>query len=269
MNPGTTTYSLLVLAGIAISLGLWTRLARDDRRLPVVYFAGLCGAFLGAKLAYLVAEGWLHAGEAGMWLHLATGKSIMGALLGGYAGVEIGKRLVAYPSSTGDRFALIAPVGIILGRLGCLAHGCCLGHDCDPAWYALTDAAGLPRWPAVPVEIAFNLGFLLVLVLFLRPQRRFAGQHFHLYLITYGLFRLGHEAARDTPRVLGSWSGYQLLALLLIGFGIQRYSRSNRARSQPGSAPSGAGRPGRAMGGLGRPTDPRRPAVLPANPRDL
>jgi phosphatidylglycerol:prolipoprotein diacylglycerol transferase len=103
-NWGGPSYGLLLIAGIGVSLFLWTRLARGDARLPAVYFGGLCGAFLGAKVAYLLAEGWLKFGEPGMWLEWATGKSIVGALLGGYAGVETVKRLVGFAATTGDRF---------------------------------------------------------------------------------------------------------------------------------------------------------------------
>ena len=232
MSPFASTYGLLLLAGIGVSLLLWTRLARADSRLPAVYFSGLCGAFIGAKLAYLLAEGWQQIGHAGMWLQWATGKSIVGALLGGYAGVELGKWYVGYTAPTGDRFALIAPIGIIVGRVGCLVHGCCPGQVCDPAWYALPDADGAHRWPAVPVEMAFNLAFLAVLGLGLRPRHLLPGQHFHLYLIAYGLFRLVHEALRDTPRMLGPFSGYQVLALVMVAFGVERYWR-RRGSSSP------------------------------------
>jgi len=238
MISAGSIYGLLILAGIGTSLFLWTRLARTDARLPAVYFSGLCGAFIGAKLAYLLAEGWQHFGQDDLWLHWATGKSIVGALLGGYAGVEFGKWYVGYPAATGDRFALVAPVGILIGRLGCLTHGCCLGRVCEPAWYALPDAHGVPRWPAVSAEMAFNLGFLAVVGLVLRPRGLLPGQRFHLYLIAYGFFRLAHETLRDTPRILGPVSGYQVLALAMIAFGMLRWSqrqRSSGATTHPAS----------------------------------
>src|SRR5580704_2745635 len=101
-----SAYAWLMLAGIAVSIFFWARLARRDDRLLMVYTAALIGAFLGAKVVYILAEGWLHFGAPDMWLQLATGKSILGALLGGYAAVEIAKRLVRYQGATGDWFAL-------------------------------------------------------------------------------------------------------------------------------------------------------------------
>ena len=235
MSPFASTYGLVMLAGIGVSLLLWTRLARADARLPAVYFSGLCGAFVGAKLAYLLAEGWQQFGEPGMWLDWATGKSIVGALLGGYAGVELGKWHVGFDATTGDRFALVAPVGIVIGRVGCLVHGCCSGQACAPAWYSLPDAGGVHRWPAVPVEMAFNLGFLAVVGLVLRPRQLLPGQHFHLYLVAYGLFRLAHETLRDTPRILGPVGGYQVLAAGMAGFGLLRFVQRRRTPRPAGS----------------------------------
>ena len=82
--PASTSYGWLMLLGIGISLFFWTRLARRDHRLLLIYLAALLGAFLGAKLVYLAAEGWLHWHDPSRWVVLATGKSITGALLGGW-----------------------------------------------------------------------------------------------------------------------------------------------------------------------------------------
>src|ERR1700722_4627228 len=120
-------YGWLMLAGIVVSICVWKRLAQRDDRLLLIYVAALMGAFLGAKLVYILAEGWLHFGAPDMWLQLATGKSILGALLGGHAAVEWAKSSVGYRGATGDWFACIAPVGIMVGRIGCLLHGCCQG----------------------------------------------------------------------------------------------------------------------------------------------
>jgi phosphatidylglycerol:prolipoprotein diacylglycerol transferase len=211
-------YTWLLLAGVIVSFLFWNRRARQDKRLVFIYGAALVGAFFGAKVVYLFAEGWLHFGAPDMWLQLAAGKSILGALLGGYFFVELAKRHVGYQRATGDDFALIAPIGIGLGRVGCLLHGCCLGVACRPDWYALKDIEGTPRWPAVPVELAFNL-LAFVFFLFLRHRKLLPGQHFHLYLIGYGLFRFGHEFVRATPRLLGPFSGYHFAALAVALWG--------------------------------------------------
>ena len=159
-----------------------------------------------------------------MWLRLATGKSILGALLGGYIGVELAKKILGYTQITGDWFATGAPLGIVPGRIGCWAHGCCLGRVCEPAWFTMTDAAGVPRWPAVPTEIVFN-AMMLVILLVWRRKQKFIVQHFHIYLIAYGVFRFLHEFLRDSPRWSGSLSGYHFAALLVAGWGIVCFAR--------------------------------------------
>ena len=191
------------------------------------------------------------------WMIWATGKTILGALLGGYAGVEVAKKLTGYAQATGDWFAVIAPVGIVLGRVGCLLHGCCLGRECAAAWWTMNDARGVARWPAVPVEIGFNvlaLAFFLALRGGGEPAKdakdreklsaafralsrfsradlaaRLRGQHFHIYLVAYGAFRFAHEFLRATPRIGGGISGYQIAALACVALGAWRLAV--RARS--------------------------------------
>ncbi len=213
-----------MLAGIGVSLLMWSRLARRDERLVLIYIAALTGAFVGAKLVYLGAEGWLYWHDPERWTILATGKSITGALLGGYAAVEIAKRALHYSNSTGDTFAVIAPVGILFGRIGCMIHGCCLGKPCAVGWLAITDTHGVSRWPASQMEFAFN-AVMLGAIIILRRQKLFPGQHFHIYLMTYGVFRFFHEYLRDTPVVFGPFSGYQFAALAIFILGAVGFSR--------------------------------------------
>ena len=234
-NSSYSPYGWLMLGGIAISFLFWWRLAKRDSRLVFIYLSALGGAFIGAKLVYVGAEGWLHWHAQDRWIQLATGKSIVGGLLGGYAGVEIAKHLLGYRSATGDWFAIITPVTIMLGRVGCLLHGCCLGRPCEASWFTLKDAAGVARWPAVEVQFGFN-AVLLALVLVLRRRGLLPGQHFHVYLMAYGLFRFAHEFLRDTPQVLGPLSGYQIAAMAVFGLGLGGFLKRQR-RLQASSSP--------------------------------
>ncbi len=214
-------YGLLLLAGIVVSLFTWTRMARKDERLILIYAVALMSAFVGAKVVYLFAEGWRDWPLPDRWLRLATGKSVLGALLGGYVGVELVKKATGYREATGNLFAFVAPIGILFGRVGCLLHGCCLGRECAPAWYALRDFSGTPRWPAVPLEIGFNVAALIAFF-FLRKRPRLDGQLFHLYLIGYGVFRFAHEFQRATPTLVAGLSGYQIAALGCVVLGVWR-----------------------------------------------
>jgi len=224
----STAYGWMMLAGIFVSIVLWSRLARRDDRLVLIYVAALVSAFVGAKVVYLAAEGWLHWHEPDRWIILATGKSVIGALLGGYVGVELAKRWLGYRGVTGDWFAVIVPLGILLGRVGCMINGCCLGRVCEEGWYTINDVHGVPRWPASQVEFLFN-AVMLGVVLSLRRFQVARGQLFHVYLIAYGTFRFVHEFVRDTPPIVGPLSGYQIAALAVAGLGVAGWIRRARA----------------------------------------
>lgn len=228
-----------MLTAIAFGAWFWIRQSRSDPRHALIYFAAIAGALLGAKIAYLLSEGWLHTDPDTCLLHWLTGKSVTGALLGGWLTVELAKKITGYTETTGDRYALIVPPGLILGRLGCLSHGCCQGIACDLGPFSTHGPDGTANWPAVPNEITFNaLAFLAVLLL--RHRKLLPGQHFHLYLFAYGLFRFAHEFLRATPKPFLGLSGYQLLSLLLAAAAATAFVR--RARSANGS-PSGPAPP--------------------------
>lgn len=214
--PANSTYAVFMAAGILIGALFWYRRAKGNPDLLIIYIGALCGAFMGAKLAYLIAEGWMDVGKPYLWLRWATGKSVLGGLIGGYAGVEWTKHLVGHKQSTGDAFALIMPVGLFLGRIGCLTHGCCQGR---------LGSTGL-RWPAPQVEAGFQVVMLIVILLLYR-RSMLRDRLFFVYLLYYGLFRFAHEFMRDTPKLWLSLSGYQGIALVLAALGFIMLRRRN------------------------------------------
>lgn len=130
---GNPAYGLLMLVGIAVSALVWSRMVRPAPEMVLVYAGGLLGALLGAKLVFLIVEWPLHAGATDFWMQALVGRTITGGLLGGYGGVEIAKRLIGHTQPTGDGFAVVVPIGLTLGRIGCFLSGCCLGCACEPS----------------------------------------------------------------------------------------------------------------------------------------
>ncbi|MGH8048095.1 MAG: prolipoprotein diacylglyceryl transferase [Chthoniobacterales bacterium] len=229
-------YAFTMLGAVVVAGVFWWRLARRDGRLFALYLAALFGALIGAKLGWFLAEGWRDIGHPQFLIALATGKTILGGLLGGYLAVEWAKRVLGFEGMTGDWFAMIVPLGIALGRVGCIVQGCCGGVPWN-GWCAVRDAHGVARWPSAEIELGFNL--LAALVFFgMRRRHELPGQHFHLYLMAYGAFRFLHEFLRDTPRELVMFSGYQLLALACFAVGAIGFAR--RARQSRVGALSGA-----------------------------
>ena len=217
------------LPALLLSALVWYRFGHRDTRLWLIYLLALFGAFFGAKVAYVSVEGFADWPHADRWERLLWGKSILGAVLGGFLFVEWSKRMIGYNVVTGDWFAVIVPMGVAVGRLNCLAKGCCSGRQ---------DILGWGVWPAVQVEMAFNLVFLLT-VLILRQSGRLKGQHFHLYMIAYGVFRLLHEPLRATPKVEGIFSGYQAWAVMLVVAGVLAYKRRSRCQDRMVEARAG------------------------------
>jgi phosphatidylglycerol:prolipoprotein diacylglycerol transferase len=226
--PATGPYRWTLLGGILLSAVFWWFRSRRNPALLPVYAGALGGAFLGAKLLYLLAEGWSDWPHPDRWFRLATGKTVVGGLLGGYAGVELMKRLVGYRKSTGDGFALVVPLGIALGRVGCVLQGCCLGLPTTNRFLALRDPAGLPRWPSAPVELAFQVGMFAVLLV-LRRRPAWQGCLFFFYLVSYGTFRFFHEWVRITPKLGLGVSMYQIASLGMVGLGAAMWYRKKRA----------------------------------------
>jgi phosphatidylglycerol---prolipoprotein diacylglyceryl transferase len=200
---GSSLYSILLIFGILFGAVYWVCVSKNDSRLPLIYISGLIAAFIGAKLAFLFSEGWQYLEHPNRIPILLSGKSVIGALPGGWIGVELMKKMIGYREITGDRFSTILPIPLILGRIGCLNAGCCGGINYS-----------FGTWPSVPVEIGFQMIAMFTLWQ-LRKRSFLTGQHFHLYLISYGLFRFAHEFLRSTPKPFFNLSGYQIIALLL------------------------------------------------------
>lgn len=207
------TFAWFYVLAVLVTLPMWLRLIRHDRELLLLYLAALLAAFIGGKICYLTVEGWADWRQPDRLVRLLAGKSILGALLFGFVAVEFVKRLHGIERITGDFFAIVVPVGIAIGRAGCIVNGCC---------------GGTGGWPAPQVELGFNLAFAAAAAGLRR--RWLAGQWFHLYLIAYGLFRFGHEFLRATPKTCAGLGGYHLWALLLAAAGLVAFAKRRRAR---------------------------------------
>ncbi len=158
------------LAGPADRPGVAGRAPRRDPRRPLV-------------------TGWeniddmgraIDAGAPVSYVLMHGNKSIVGALIGGYAGGLLVKRRLGYARSTGDAYVLALPIAMAIGRVGCFLAELPLGTATTLPWGMTVDpaaAAAFPRCPdcALPMhpsmlyEIGFNLLAIPVL-LWARPR---------------------------------------------------------------------------------------------------
>lgn len=196
----------VVMEAIAftVSFTISRRLKRADTIDPaqrlIVLTAALVGALLGAK-GLVILQHWdlfqtadfsgaLASWDTETWLLLLRGKTIVGAMLGGFLAVEGVKKLVGIRCSTGDRFVYPLLFGTAIGRIGCFLTGL------DDQTYGIATALpwgidfgdGVLRHPTQLYEIGFLL--MLFVGLRLREQRGLAnGKLFQFYFAGYLGFR--------------------------------------------------------------------------------
>jgi phosphatidylglycerol---prolipoprotein diacylglyceryl transferase len=222
MNLPHPGYLLLVGASVTIALAFpVTRHIREDRLRRQYYILQgitLLGAVVGAKFSVLFGDyGWPQATVNDWQAVVWSGRSITGALIFGFLCAELAKPLMGYTMPPNDRFAAVLPFTVAIGRVGCLTAGCCRGLPYD-GWCALHGADGISRYPTQLFEIIFQLTMGVIFIVMVKRGLLF-GRLFSLYLIAYGLFRFVTEFIRETPKLFGGLSGYQLLALVMIGLG--------------------------------------------------
>src|SRR5690349_11440629 len=133
MDSIRATYAVPVLLGlvllVAFPLTRHVASARDRRLYWILQGFTVVGAVVGAKLSVAFGDHlWPLRPIPGGWqAALTSGRSITGGLLGGLAFAEMAKPVLGYALPPNDRFAVVLPFSIAMGRVGCLLTGCCRG----------------------------------------------------------------------------------------------------------------------------------------------
>lgn len=186
-------------------------------------YAVILGCIVGAAIGNKAAHWIYHADhwpllEQSPWLIL-QGQSIVGGLLGGLIGVELGKKYAGVAESTGDRFVAPILVGLIIGRIGCFIAGLAddtYGNPTSLPW-GVDFGDGFARHPTQLYDIGFAVIALLVLRYFRPTLARESGLQFKLMLAGYLLWRLCIDALKPVPYAYpGDLSGIQLICLLAL-----------------------------------------------------
>jgi phosphatidylglycerol:prolipoprotein diacylglycerol transferase len=234
------TYGVLLALGFLAALWLAKRLARQDGiasdAITDISLVLLIAGILGSKILLIIVD--LFNGESMSQVFslstLRAGGAIHGGILAATAAFFWRVRALKLPfAKTLDLLTTAVPLGQAIGRMGCIAAGCCYGAYCDKPW-AITfhnhDAArfGTPLEVTLhPVQAYFGLSNLIILATLLtfRRFRKFQGQVSALYFILEGSFRLVLETWRgDIARGVWlniSWlSTGRVTALLFILIGV-------------------------------------------------
>lgn len=204
----------------AIDMGIWLILS---------------GLF-GAKVLLLVVEGpgyYLTSFHGLLELFRAGGVfygGLLGALVAALFFVKVKKvPFLAFADAAAPAIAL----GQAIGRLGCLAAGCCWGRQCSEPW-AITFTnpkaganVGVPLGvPIHPTQLYECFGLLVLVGLILAfGKGRVPGRTFSIYLIGAAILRFTVEIFRGDPR--GTVPGTALstsqgiaIALFVLGVAI-------------------------------------------------
>ncbi len=194
----------------------------------LVYTGALFGALLGAK-GLVLLQHWPDLQQQGFsWAALLRGKTIVGAMLGGWVMVELVKKLVGIKVSTGDRFIFPLLIGTAIGRLGCFLTGL------EDKTYGVATALpwgvdfgdGIARHPTQLYEIFFLAMFALLLRK-REQQGLVSGLLFKLYFVGYFGFRFAIDFLKPDPDFWGSLSAIQVSCAIAIPI-LLTHRRTNR-----------------------------------------
>lgn len=241
----------LLLEALAYAVG-FRILVRDRARAPdpvpdelvraTLFTVGVVGAAVASKASYWLEDPAATLAHLRDPLWLLGGRSIVGALLGGWLGVEVAKRVMGVTVATGDLYVKPLVVGMMIGRLGCFFAGVTDGTHGVPSAvpWAMDLGDGVPRHPTALYEIAF-LGLLGVVLARWEPPRN--GDRFLVFVASYLLYRLWAETLKTQPFPWAGWSGIQVLCggglLAAAGLRLARWRADRAARTTAEPGPGG------------------------------
>jgi phosphatidylglycerol---prolipoprotein diacylglyceryl transferase len=193
-------------AAIALVIAKWRPLAFPvAASLRIDY---IVMAMLGA------ATGGYLFGTLNLWASGLTGlgRSIEGAIFGGVLTIELFKRVAGIEGATGARFA---------GRLGCFFSGIedfTYGVPTSLPW-GVNCGDGISRHPVQLYESATMAGFLaLYLGALARRDAFWARNGFYLAVGFYGVQRFFWEFLKPYATVLGPFTIFHLLSMILVAY---------------------------------------------------
>jgi prolipoprotein diacylglyceryltransferase len=163
------------------------------------------GALAGSKILAWMELSPEQLRELGSPQALVGGKTIVGGLLGGWAGVEIGKRWLDVTVRTGDAYVIPLALGIAIGRVGCFLTGLpdhTYGVETQLPW-GVDFGDGVRRHPTQLYEIAVVLLLGAIIALVRRRITHQPGDLFRWFMLGYLLFRLLVEFIKPVYRPSG------------------------------------------------------------------
>lgn len=192
------------------------------------------GAFCGAKiLAWIESwpDYWSHRSDPAVWI---GGKTIVGGIIGGWAGVEIAKKILGVAVRTGDGYVIPLCLGIAIGRIGCFLTGLpdhTYGTATGLPW-GIDFGDGIRRHPTQLYEVIWLLGMAAI---FWRAgagwRRDTGGQMFRWFIVGYLLFRFAIEFIKPSFKPYAGFSAIQLTSLAAAGVAAWQINRPTAGKT--------------------------------------
>jgi prolipoprotein diacylglyceryltransferase len=185
---------------------------------PIVLGA-ILGAGIGNKMVFWLEHPHLWSNYQDNPLALLMGQSIVGGLLGGWIGVEIGKLIAKESSRTGNDFIRPILYGILIGRIGCFLAGL---HDgtygiATRLPWGIDFGDGIKRHPT---QIYEWLLACITLITYPRWKNYFvheAGLSFRLLMLAYLSWRFVSEYLKPLPYEYSlGLGGIQIVCVIAI-----------------------------------------------------
>jgi prolipoprotein diacylglyceryltransferase len=211
----------------------WPRANMSFEQTLWVFVGAVFGALIGSKLLAWIEslpDYWPHRFDPETWL---AGKTIVGGLLGGWAGVEIAKKLLHVTHSTGDAFVFPLIFGMAVGRIGCFLTGLddhTHGIATTLPW-GIDFGDGIHRHPTQLYDILFLS--LLAIALGARRHRQRNGDLFLIFLTSYCAWRFFAEFLKPTWKPYLALSPIQFACAIAI---IACFVKGRTASREPNGA---------------------------------
>lgn len=220
--------SVAYVAGFQLYLHLrrtWPKgPALPFQRTMFIVIGALSGALAGAKLlawGESYSHYWAHRED---WRALFEGKTIVGALLGGWLAVEAVKRRLKITHYPGDIYVFPVILGLSIGRIGCFLQGLSdqtYGTETSLPW-GVDFGDGIPRHPTQLYEVGFLLA-LAILFAWRRATGRQRGCMFGQFMGGYLGYRFLVEFIK--PRDVIPWLGLSAIQLAALGGLLYAFKR--------------------------------------------
>jgi phosphatidylglycerol---prolipoprotein diacylglyceryl transferase len=231
--------------------------ALDDGNRWWIIASATMGAIVGSKLLYWCEDPALTLAHWREPAYLMSGKTIVGALIGGLFAVELAKQVLGIKQRTGDLFAVPLCLGIAIGRIGCFLTGLedhTAGIATSLPW-GVDFGDGIPRHPTQLYEALFALA--LGGYLWRRMQLpSVPGDIFKRFMVAYFAFRLACDFLKPDARVFLGLSSIQLACVAMLLYyspDLRRWLSPRRSLlpAAPGPASNHSAAADQSVGGIG------------------